>query len=228
MVVTIGFLVSPRYTPGQNEPGVIRVSCAGCECGPHGTVSSHTIHSFPDLNSDAAEHRELGGNISVTATSDFLVGQSNRTPCGVQLTHLRAPAGIGNDRLGSSKIRIDTLYARLGVSKWEEQGISKSPSARAYLAFSKACDSTALATSRSHAAGSARTCQLRVHNVHQQQERRACLEAQRHARESPRLRPAAPPPLPPFDFDLLQDGNATGMPAAPAWSRGVTAAATAT
>ena len=135
VVVTIGFLTSPR-----SEQGAISISCSGCACGPVGlTAGSFLMYSFPtfDTHIRSRAMQGLGGNISVTAEHSFLLGQHFGSACAVKLRH--APRRLKKRRSTvTSRVRVDSLYVRR-ANTWEERGLSNMQSSADYLRFRKSC-----------------------------------------------------------------------------------------
>ena len=109
----LGYLSRPSREGGPAQ-GAIVIGCEGCSC-------RHTTHPFwmkvqpfPSVQTDAyrAADAMLRNNISVTATTTFLMSWSRDVPCRVRVTHAPGSGGSGGSRVLISSLTLS--QAELG------------------------------------------------------------------------------------------------------------------
>ena len=104
----LGYLSRPSREGGPAQ-GAIVISCAGCKC-QHAAHSSWTkVMPFPTVQTDAyrATDTMLRNNISVTATTTFVMAWSRAVPCHVRVTH--APPSSSGKRPPPSRVLVSSL-----------------------------------------------------------------------------------------------------------------------
>ena len=104
----LGYLSRPSREGGPAQ-GAIVISCAGCKC-QHATHSSwQQKMPFPTVQTDAyrAADSMLRNNISVTATTAFVMAWSRDVPCHVHVTH--ASPSSGGKRPPPSRVLVSSL-----------------------------------------------------------------------------------------------------------------------
>lgn len=104
----LGYLSRPSRE-GRPAQGAIVISCEGCKC-QHATHSSWKQKMpFPTVQTDAyrAADSMLRNNISVTATTNFVMAWSRDVPCHVRVTH--APPSSSGKRPPPSRVLVSSL-----------------------------------------------------------------------------------------------------------------------
>jgi hypothetical protein len=101
----LGYLSRPSREGGPAQ-GAIVIECEGCSCRHTTHPSWMKVQPFPTVQTDAyrAADNMLRNNISVTATTTFLMSWSRDVPCRVRVTH--APGGGGS---AGSRVLVSSL-----------------------------------------------------------------------------------------------------------------------
>lgn len=112
----LGYLSRPSREGGPAQ-GAIVIGCEGCVCRHTTHPNWAKVQPFPTVQTDAyhAADAMLRNNISVTATTTFLMSWSRDVPCRVRVTH--APGSAGSAGSAGSRVLVSSLtlsHAELG------------------------------------------------------------------------------------------------------------------
>jgi len=109
----LGYLSRPSREGGPAQ-GAIVIGCEGCSCRHTTHPSWMKVQPFPTVQTDAyrAADAMLRNNISVTATTTFLMSWSRDVPCRVRVTHAPGSGGSAGSRVLISSLTLS--QAELG------------------------------------------------------------------------------------------------------------------